>query len=162
MREVVAAVQSIPYGRPAQRNAQGALTEWRGTCSTKHALLAAVLAERWPETAPQLVHRAYRCMPADAARRFGPRAAAAVPPGGLWDVHRFLTVQVGGERIVLDVTFPDGPPWDGAGSMPVACGPGIDRPAGTDPDADKRALETAYCDPVVREPFIAALVTGPT
>ena len=47
LREVVEAVRKMPYGRPVERSAQGALAEWRGTCSTKHALLAAVLAEHF-------------------------------------------------------------------------------------------------------------------
>jgi hypothetical protein len=157
LAEVVETVHSMPYGRPTQRNAHGALAEWRGTCSSKHALLAAVLAERWPGTEPRLVHRVYRCTPEGAARRFGPTAAATVPEEGLWDVHRYLTIQLHGNRVAIDVTFPSGPAWDGASSMPVACGQGTDHAAGSDPDADKRALEEAYCDPGVREPFIAAL-----
>ncbi len=32
-------------------------------------------------------------------------------------------------------------------------------PVGEDPDAEKRALEIKHCDPAVREPFIAALVS---
>ncbi|AUG80197.1 hypothetical protein CFP65_5499 [Kitasatospora sp. MMS16-BH015] len=161
LAEVIEAVRSMPYGRPAERSARGALAEWRGTCSSKHALLAAALAERWPETEPQLVHRVYRCTPAGAERAFGPAAAAAVPAAGLWDVHRYLTIRHGGERVVIDVTFPTGPSWDGAGSMPIACADGTDHPAGSDPDTDKRALEAAHCDPAVREPFIAALATPP-
>lgn len=155
--DVVEAVHSMPYGRPVERSAQGALAEWRGTCSTKHGLLAAVLAEHWPHTKPRLVHRVYRCTPEHAARSFGPIPAAAVPPHGLWDVHRYLTIELNGSRIVIDVTFPSGPGWDGVSSMPVACGPGTDHPAGSQPDADKRALEEAHCDPSIREPFIAAL-----
>ena len=34
---------------------------------------------------------------------------------------------------------------------------GRDFPAGEDPDADKSSLEASYCDPRVRERFIAAL-----
>lgn len=159
LAEVVEAVHSMPYGRPTPRTAYGALAEWRGTCSTKHALLAQVLAERFPCTRPRLVHRVYRCMPDSAARSFGPVAAAAVPEAGLWDVHRYLTIELNGSRVVIDVTFPSGPKWDGATSMPVACGQGTDHDAGSDPDEDKRALEAAHCDPGVREPFIAALGT---
>jgi hypothetical protein len=157
LAEVVEAVHSMPYGRPTERSAAGALADWRGTCSTKHALLAAVLAEHWPRTQPQVVHRVYRCTPEDAARSFGPAAAAAVPAEGLWDVHRYLTIELNGNRVVLDVTFPSGRAWDGASSMPVACGRGTDHAAGRDPDAEKRILEAAHCDPGVREPFIAAL-----
>jgi hypothetical protein len=36
------------------------MVEWKGTCSTKHALLAQLLRERWPELQPRLVHRVYR------------------------------------------------------------------------------------------------------
>jgi hypothetical protein len=43
--------------------------------------------------------------------------------------------------------------------MPLACGPGTDHVVSASADADKRALEEAWCDPVVREPFIAALST---
>lgn len=157
--EVVDAVRRMPYGRPTQRSARGALTEWRGTCSTKHALLAAVLAEQWPHLKPQLIHRVYRCMPGDAARSFGPDVAATVSAEGLWDVHRYLTVELDGDRIAIDVTFPSGQRWDGTSSMPIACGPGTDYVAGPDPDGDKRALEAAHCDPAVREPFIAALAS---
>lgn len=157
LAEVVEAVRSIPYGRPLERSAQGVLAEWRGTCSTKHALLAAVLAEHWPDTNPRMIHRVYRCTPEEAARRFGAIAAAAVPEEGLWDVHRYLTIELNGDRVAIDVTFPSGPSWDGASSMPVRCGRGADHAAGSDPDADKRALEEAHCDPRVREPFITAL-----
>jgi hypothetical protein len=41
--------------------------------------------------------------------------------------------------------------------MRPACGGGRDFPAGEDPDAEKAALEASYCDPRVREPFIASL-----
>ncbi len=58
----------------------------------------------------------------------------------------------------MDATFP-GPAWDGRFSLPLACGDGRDYPAGEDPDAEKRALERQYCDPAVREPFIAALAS---
>ena len=152
LADVVEAVRSMPYGRPTERSAQGALTEWRGTCSTKHALLAAVLAEHWPHTDPQLVHRVYRCTPEDAARSFGPTAAAAVPEEGLWDVHRYLTIELNGNRVVLDVTLPSGPGWDGASSMRVACGRGTDHAAGSDPDADKRFWRRLTAIPVSASP----------
>ena len=53
--------------------------------------------------------------------------------------------------------FPGDQAWDGHRSMRLACGEGRDFPAGDDPDAEKAALEASYCDPRVREPFIAAL-----
>lgn len=85
LRAVVDAVQSIPYGRPTSRTPVGVVVDWRGTCSTKHALLAQLLGERWPALRPRLVHRVYRAGRADIQRRHGARVAAVVPEGGLMD-----------------------------------------------------------------------------
>lgn len=157
LEQVVAAVQAIPYGRPSDRTAAGVLADGVGTCSTKHALLSELIGERWPDLNPRLVHRVYRAERATVGKRFGEAAAATVPDGGLVDVHRYLIITRGGRDVVIDVTFPSDPPWDGRSDMPLACGPGQDHPAGSDPAADKSALEAANCDPRVREPFIAAL-----
>ncbi len=154
--ELVEAVRSLDYGRPSDRSVKGMLRERRGTCATKHLFLAEVLAERFPETDPQIVHRVFRLGQGRARELFGERAANAVPEEGLVDVHRYLSAVVDGRRIVIDATFP-GDPWDGSSSLPLACGPGRDYLAGGDPDAEKRALEAEHCDPAVRDPFIAAL-----
>lgn len=132
------------------------MREHRGTCSTKHLFLARALTERFPETAPRIVHRVYALDRARARELFGATAAATVPDDGLVDVHRYLTITLDGKRIEIDATFP-GPAWDGRSSLPLACGAGTDVPAGDDPDAEKRALEERHCDPAIREPFIAAL-----
>ena len=158
--ELVEAIRALPYGRPRERTVEGLLRERRGTCSTKHLFLARVLAERFPETRPQIVHRVYRVERDRIRARHGERVAAVVPEDGLVDVHRYLVIQVEGRRLTLDVTFPGCERWDGRSSLPVACGPGNDVPAGDDPDAGKRALEARYCDPVIREPFIAALAAA--
>jgi hypothetical protein len=155
--ELVEAMRDLPYGRPSDRTVKGMLRERRGTCSTKHLFLARTLTERFPETEPLIVHRVYRFTHATAKRRYGEQVAQAVPEdSGLIDVHRYLTIRVGGQRIVIDATFP-GPRWDGYSALPLACGPGDDYPAGDDPDADKQLLEREHCDPAIREPFIAAL-----
>jgi hypothetical protein len=132
------------------------LRERRGTCSTKHLFLARVLVERFPDTAPRIIHRVYRLDPARARELFGVDVANVVPDTGLTDVHRFLTLALLGRRVELDATFA-GEPWDGRSALPPACGPGTDHVAGDDPESDKRALESANCDPATREPFIAAL-----
>lgn len=154
--ELVEAVRSLDYGRPSDRSVGGMLRERRGTCSTKHLFLARALAERFPETQPRIVHRVYRLNRDRAKELFGPEVAAIVPDTGVVDVHRYLTATVDGRRIIIDATFP-GSPWDGRSSMPLACGPGQDHPAGSDPDADKRVLEAQHCDPAARESFIADL-----
>lgn len=157
VRQVVAAAQAIPYGRPTSRTPEGVIGEWKGTCSTKHALLARLIGERWPGMRPRLMHRVYDADRTAVRQRHGAAAADAVPDGGLADVHRYLIITVDTRDVVLDVTFPGDPPWDGHSSMTLACGEGQDFPAGENPDSDKAALEGRYCDPRVREPFIAAL-----
>jgi hypothetical protein len=154
--EIVESVRRIPYGRPSDRSVAGMLRENLGTCSTKHLYLADRLRREAPETRPRIVHRVSRVTREDAAARWGTVVAGVVPSEGLVDVHRYLTIEVDGCRIAVDATFP-GPSWDGVSPMALACGPGLDEPAGEDPDADKRRLEREHCDPAVREPFIAAL-----
>jgi hypothetical protein len=155
--QVVNAVQAIAYGRPEVRTAEGVIGAWTGTCSTKHALLAQLLHERWPEVQPRLVHRVYRVSRGSVLQRHGGLAARVVPEGGLTDVHRYLVIILAGREVTIDITFPGDQAWDGHRSMCLACGDGHDFPAGDDPDAEKAALEASYCDPQVREPFIASL-----
>ena len=90
-------------------------------------------------------------------QRYGDAAASAVPEGGLTDVHRYLVIILAGQEVMIDITFPGDQAWDGHRSMYLACGGGRDFPAGDDPDAEKTTLEASYCDPQVREPFIASL-----
>lgn len=154
--DLVESVRSLPYGRPSDRTVEGMLRERRGTCSTKHLYLAQVLAERCPETAPLIIHRVYKLDRAQARELFGCEVAEVIPEEGLVDVHRYLTITVGGARIAIDATF-GGLPWDGRSSLPLACGPGRDYPSDGNPDIEKRVLEEQYCDPGVREPVIAVL-----
>ena len=154
--DLVETVRAIPYGRPSDRTVEGMLREQRGTCSTKHLFLAHILADRFPDAEPVIVHRVYTLDRDRASELFGASVAASVPDDGLVDVHRYLEVTLGGQRVEIDATFP-GPPWDGLSSLPLACGQGTNHPAGDDPDAEKRWLEERHCDPAIRELFIAAL-----
>ncbi len=157
--DVVLEISRIPYGRPRDRSARGVIAEGRGTCSTKHLLLAQIVAERWPELHPTLWHRVYRVTPALAEERWGREVARAVPRGGLVDVHTFAVVTIDGRATRVDVTFPLAA-WDGVADIPLACGDGEDHPAGADALASKARLVEEHCDPAVREPFIAALSTA--
>ncbi len=157
---VVDAVASIPYGRPSCRTPEGVLEDGRGTCSTKHMLLALVCADLFPERELRLVNRVYRLDPAAAEQLFGLEVAKSVPAMGLVDVHTYATALVDGARLPIDVTFPRGAPWDGHSPMPLACGPGEDLPAGPNPLASKAILVMERCDPAVREPFIVALTAS--
>jgi hypothetical protein len=160
LKAVVNAVQAIPYGRPLARTAEGVIHSWRGTCSTKHALLLALLRERWPNVRPRLIHRVYRAGKAGVRERYGPVVAATIPEIGLTDVHRYIVITLDRTDVTIDVTFPGDARWDGRSSMPLACSSGQDFPAGKDPDTDKTALEAQHCDPRLREPFIAALTAA--
>jgi len=156
LEELVEAVRTLPYGRPAGDTVESMLIEGRGTSAPKHLFLAQVLAQRFPDTEPALVHRVYRLDRARARELFGPAIGAAVPPQGLTDVHRYLTITLDGRRIPLDATLP-GPPWDGRSPLAPVCGGGADFPAGADPDAEKLALEREHCDPAARAGLLAAL-----
>jgi hypothetical protein len=154
--ELVEAVRALDYGRPSERSVEAMVRERRGTCSAKHLFLAARLRELFPECDPQIVHRVYRVDRAQARERLGEQASALIPAEGLVDVHRYLTIDLNGRRTTIDATFP-GPAWDGSSDLPLACGPGDDYPSAGDPNAEKRRLEAEFCDPELREPFIAAL-----
>ena len=154
--DLVEAVRRLEYGRPSERSVEAMLREGRGTCSAKHAYLASEIERAFPDLKPRIVHRVYRVEKAEAEAHYGPGVAQHVPEEGLVDVHRYLTIEIDGARITIDATFP-GEPWDGHSALPLACGPGDDVRAGSNPDADKRQLQAEYCDPAVREPFIEAL-----
>jgi hypothetical protein len=154
--QAVVAISRIPYGRPSERTAGAVLREWRGTCSTKHMLLAEVARERWPQTQLRLWHRVYRVTRAFVAERWGPRTSDLVPLDGLVDVHTFAVVTLGAADLVVDATFAV-PEWDGARDMTLACGPGDDYPAGDDVLGSKAVLVERWCDPALREPFITSL-----
>lgn len=155
-RDVVEAVRLIPYGRPADRTVQGLLHEWRGTCSTKHELLALLAQDRWPDLDTQIMNRVYRLTPTVAQRLFGDAATTVVPPDGLADVHSYMTAVVSGRRIVIDATL-TGAPWDGQSDMTLACGEGIDVHGGDDPRATKEHLVREHCDPATRDRVIELL-----
>jgi hypothetical protein len=163
LREVVEALRQVPFGRPAARTPEGVVAEWRGTCSTKHALLAAIAAHRFPDAEVRLRHRVYQLTPESARRLFGDEIARQVPQDGLTDVHTYATAIAGGGRITrgrrvqLDVSF-RGEAWDGRSDMLLSCGEGIDDlDAGLDAVASKQELVERHCEPRLREQFIAAL-----
>ena len=158
--DVVNAVAAIPYGRAPGRAGRDALAAWRGTCSTKHYLLRALLDEGWPQIHVETWHRVYLVSREWTASTFGDATAASVPEQGLMDVHTYLVVHVDQEARRLDVTFPLARPWAGSGSMDLRCGEGLDVPAGVFPDRTKRSLVALHCDPKAREAFIAGLAGG--
>jgi len=156
LHELVEAMRALPPGGPPRQGDEEMLREARGTSAAKHRFLAELLAARFPQTAPVVVHRVYRLTPALAGSLYGEEVARSVPAPGIVDVHRYLTLELAAGRVPLDVTT-GGAPWDGRSPLDVAVGEGTDQPAGPDPDADLRALEEAVCDDAARAPFLAAL-----
>ena len=152
--DIIRAVKAMPYARASDRRPRTIIEEWRGTCSGKHYMLAAVMDEL--AVPVELTHRVYRLTREGAAQLF-PAASRAIPEHGLTDVHTYASVCLQGERRLIDVTFPG--EWDGRSEMPLACGPGLDVnvPPETDPQVLKEALIREHCIPEEREPFIAAL-----
>jgi hypothetical protein len=159
LREVVLAISAIPYGRPSQPSAAGVITEWRGTCSTKHLLLLALVDQRWPNLNPALIHRVYTLTRSEAFEAWGSVVAASVPLEGLVDVHTYMTATISGRSIAIDATFPVDE-WDGQTAMPIWAQIGEDVAAGSDALGSKAELVARWCDPSVREPFIAALAAN--
>lgn len=160
--DVVRAVRALPYGRPSSGDPDTVLAEGRGTCSSKHELVRALLADGWPELDVTVTHRVYRVTWEAAHALFGPAVAASVPAGGLTDVHTYLIVRTPDGRVLsVDATIASDEPWDGRTSMALACGPGVDHPGGDDPAATKARLVAEHCDPDLREPFLAALAARP-
>jgi hypothetical protein len=157
--ELVEAMRSMPYGLPSEPTVESMLLQARGTSAGKHLFLAQVLAQRFAQTEPAIVHRVHRLDRPRAHELFGAAIADTVPEEGLVDVHRYLTITLDGRRIELDVTLP-GEPWDGRSPLALACGPGRDYPAGADPDADLQALEREHYDALARTPFLEALAAA--
>jgi hypothetical protein len=162
--ELVEAMRALPVGLPSEATAQSMLREARGTADDKHRFLADVICKRFPQLQPQLVHRVYTLDRARAAELYGQHVAAVVPAGGLTDIHTYLTLSLPRTHIsdlerrtlTLDVTVP-GEPWDGSFSLPLACGPGEDQPAGSDPEESMRLLVEEHCDPDERSALMRAL-----
>jgi hypothetical protein len=156
--ELVEAMRALPYGQPEPPTPEGMLREARGTSQLKHLFLAQVLAQRFPEMSPRIVHRVYRLERERARELFGVGVAAAVPPGGVVDVHRYLRVVIEQRPIELDVSL-GGAPWDGHEALAPVCGDGEDfeTERDEDADADLRRLEAERCDAAERAPLLAAL-----
>ena len=159
LRKVVLAISAIPYGRPSALSAAGVVSEWRGTCSTKHLLLLALVDQRWSSLDPVLMHRVYTLTKSEAVETWGVGVAERVPNNGLVDVHTYMTATISGRPTTIDVTFP-ADQWDGQSSMPIWAQSGEDVEAGLDPLGSKADLVSRWCDPNVREPLIAALAAN--
>ncbi|WP_139020796.1 hypothetical protein [Agrobacterium arsenijevicii] len=95
-------VQRLPYGRTSKPDYQLVLTEGRGTCSSKHALLAALARENG--LVIELVLGVY-----EMTEENTPGVGSELARNGLSGIpeaHCYLRT----DRGVIDVTMPEGSP----------------------------------------------------
>ena len=133
---LVEAVRAIPLGGPAEQSVERMLREARGTPVSKHLFLADMLARRFPHTAPRAMFRIYALDARRAHAIYGEDVAAVLAGASIEDVHGYLTVDLDGRRIALDVSVPGPPAWDGRSALGPVCGPGDDRTVGDNPHAE--------------------------
>ncbi|MFT0544904.1 hypothetical protein ACMHYO_00920 [Allopusillimonas ginsengisoli] len=126
---VLLSLRDMPYARPSGKNtAEACISQWRGTCSAKH-----LAAHEWlclMGYQPQLWMASYiidfnQPYFSDDLRQ----KTAGFP---VYDVHNFLTCDLGHGEIVIDITFPlrlrrHGFPvtekWDGRSNFTLCCSP---------------------------------------
>ncbi|MGB6006532.1 hypothetical protein [Castellaniella sp.] len=119
----------MPYARPHGGNtAEACVSEWTGTCSAKH-----LAAHEWLTLmgySPRLWMAAYLM---DFSQPYFSDAFRASAIGTrVYDVHNFLTCDLGHGDIIIDITFPlswgrHGFPvtvdWDGKSDFTLCCAP---------------------------------------
>ncbi len=96
-------VRDMPYERPSEPRPETVIEEWRGTCSSKHLLLSALLRELGRDNVVMTV-----------LHEFTPRNSAWLPPHLLAevqrepvpDVHNFLMVEDEAGWFAVDATWP--------------------------------------------------------
>ncbi|MCD0159644.1 hypothetical protein [Deinococcus sp. 6GRE01] len=99
--ELFALVRDMPYARADTHEPAGIIAGWRGTCSTKHELLAALLAEAGLRSTVMACTQEIR-PPADA-----PAELLALSGGQpVVDVHNYLVVHAPQGDMTVDATWP--------------------------------------------------------
>lgn len=125
--EVFALVRDLPYARASRHDPATVIGEWRGTCSTKHELLAALLAERGLSSTVMACTQEINPPPG------APSELLALTGGQpVVDVHNYLIVHTPGGDMVVDATWPlnaagadlpVNPAWVWGEDQTVACTP---------------------------------------
>ncbi|AZI43655.1 hypothetical protein EHF33_13595 [Deinococcus psychrotolerans] len=96
-----ALVRDMPYARASTHEPAGIIGEWRGTCSTKHELLAALLAEHGLESAIIACTQEIK-LPDDA----DPDLRALSGGQSVVDIHNYLVVNTPQGQMKVDATWP--------------------------------------------------------
>ena len=97
-------VRDMPYQRASDRRPETILREWRGTCSGKHYLLAALFRELGLDARVMAGVLRYKPDPA----RTDPRLLALLEPvGGVFvDVHNWVEIALPSGPMSVDATWP--------------------------------------------------------
>ncbi len=98
-------VRDMPYHRASNRRPETIIREWRGTCSGKHYLLAALFREMGLDA--RVMAGALRYHPDPA--RTDPRLLALLEPvGGVFvDVHNWVEIELPSGPMTVDATWPE-------------------------------------------------------
>lgn len=99
--ESFALVRDMPYARASTHDPAGIVREWRGTCSTKHELLAALLAERGVSSTVMACTQEITLPPSAPPELLAQTGGQAVV-----DVHNYLIVHAPGGDMIVDATWP--------------------------------------------------------
>ncbi len=98
-----ALVRDMPYERATDARPETLIEEWRGTCSGKHLLLAALLRELGRDSL--LMHVLHEFTPVNS-RWLPPHLVAEVTRAPIPDVHNFLMVEHDPGWFAVDATWP--------------------------------------------------------
>jgi len=160
-------VRDMPYRRPEGAPPWALLSDWCGTCSGKHGLLAGLLDEMGIANRTMLATYRYTWTGAGPV----PEALASILGAGpVPDVHTYLEIRWDGNWTAVDATWPRGAErgglpvndWTPGDSHRLALTPPYTAyrvDAGTDPRREKERLIRAFvgADLERREAFIVAL-----
>lgn len=99
-----ALVRDMPYRRASDREPETILREWQGTCSGKHYLLKALLAELG---IPSQVIACTVTLQLEQADLPAELWAAIAPTNGRFvDIHNYLQLQLPEGEMIVDATWP--------------------------------------------------------
>ncbi|MFN8638703.1 MAG: hypothetical protein U0360_04420 [Dehalococcoidia bacterium] len=96
-------VRDMPYERSSAPSPPALIEEWRGTCSGKHLLLAAILRELGRDS--MVMHALHEFTPRNSPW-LPPHLLAEVSREPVPDVHNFLVVEDDAGWFAVDATWP--------------------------------------------------------
>ena len=125
--EVFHAVRRLPYFSSGNRSLETLLKTGRGSCSSKHILLATLLNKLGIKAEVELVLGDFG-LPLKAVREI-PDALRKFSEQGIRDVHNVVRAWIEGQPVILDATWHDAViphgfrvnhHWEGAGDTVIA------------------------------------------